>query len=156
MNIFVAAPLTSALDPETRLINASLRACIQEVIDFLESTTTATVYSAHVIEKWGAALASPSKALERDLHDLKRSELLVAILSDAFPSPGVQLEIGFALGIGLDIVVLAPKSSPVPYLTPGLASVTTAAIIEYETCGDAISGLREWLENAGRSGQSAR
>jgi hypothetical protein len=109
------------------VFDVEYRRFLERVLDRLSAREDLEVYSAHLIENWGDSLRSPEEALSSDVYELGLADVLVAI--DAHLSPGLQLELGHALGLGKTIVYavpneLAPGSpSGLPYLNRGLQAL---------------------------------
>lgn len=137
MKIFLAAPLTSYMDAKTGVLDSRVATCLRRIIEALRSSGH-QVRNAHEVEDWGRALAAPGIALKRDLADLDKSDILVAILGDP-PSPGVQLEIGYALANSLPVLLLAQNEAQVPYL------LRDFSLVRYGDCDDAIRRLTSTL-----------
>jgi hypothetical protein len=116
-SIFLSAPFTGVLDSEDRLPRP-LRSRIETIVDRLEAHGW-EVFNAHRLESWGASIETPHKALVRDTAAIRQSQQLVAIIGDP-PSPGVQLEIGFALAHGKRVLVVCETSETLPFLMRGL------------------------------------
>jgi nucleoside 2-deoxyribosyltransferase len=131
MRIFVAAPLTQFLDPQSNTINTEYRAWLERLMFELE-TGAHEIFSAHRRESWGANLDPPAAALHADVEGLRGADAIVAHVGDP-PSPGVQFELGAATALGLPMIVLLERGTMTPYLLPGLSSVGRAAIIEFES-----------------------
>ncbi len=129
-SIFVAAPLTQMLDPDTGRVSASYRVWLEGVISALERAGH-RVISAHVREEWGERLDSPTTALKTDLHDLRGADAVVAHVGSP-PSPGVQFELGAATSWGIPVVFLFDNGQPRPYLNPALPVVNSTDIVELD------------------------
>jgi hypothetical protein len=119
--IFVAAPFTAAIESKDAGIpHGPFRTHLSEFIRTLENQKY-TVLSSHEREDWGApdSLYSPEQALLADLEQLETADMLITLLTD-YPSPGVQLEIGVALGRGIPVVQIrhgfGDGAVQVPYL----------------------------------------
>jgi nucleoside 2-deoxyribosyltransferase len=129
--LFLAAPFTQLLQstgPTAALGN--YRHILEGVIELFDANNI-EVFSAHKREEWGEKLEQPAKALNYDLDEISRSDLVVAIIG-APPSPGVQLEIGYAIALKKPIVLLLKKNEFVPYLTRGLGALIPTKEIWYD------------------------
>lgn len=142
--IFLSAPFTQLIDAETSELSKDARAGLEAIIDHLEARGW-TVANAHRRERWGAVLDSPLTALTADLAGIGEASALVAILG-APPSPGVQLEVGFALARGKKIVLIVDDDDPVPYLIRGVMESPSILVVrprrakkEHHELGDAIA-----------------
>ena len=75
-----------------------------------------TVRSAHQREKFGKKLWPPDRALAKDLEWIRGASVLVAVMDGQIPSPGVQLELGYALALQKPIVQVIKPNARLPYL----------------------------------------
>jgi len=142
MRVFLAAPLTQTLGAERR-VDPQFRADLSRLHEFLESLGN-DVFSAHVRERWGEALDTPSGALAIDLAQLKACDAVVAIVGTP-PSPGVQLELGYAVALNKPMLIIASDSAETPYLVRGLPDFADASIYSTATLDGALGFLEEEL-----------
>lgn len=123
--LFLSGPFTQLL--EGNGLPAEFRERLTAVIDHLEARGW-SVDNAHRRERWGASLDSPYSAVTADLEGIEKAEVLVAFLGIP-PSPGVQLEIGFALARNKRIVVIADDYDQMPYLIRGIVEEDSVVLI---------------------------
>lgn len=114
MKVFLAAPFTGLIDPLTGRVQANFVNELNEIIMHL-SSNGCQVISAHEREEWGADLDHPDTALRLDLDGIENCDLLIAVVGDP-PSPGVQLEIGYALALKKPIILILHPDQFIPYL----------------------------------------
>jgi nucleoside 2-deoxyribosyltransferase len=114
--IFLAAPFSDRLKEFQEVSAASsLKGDIEDLADYF-TRHGYTVRSAHHREKFGRNLWPPDPALANDLEWIRGASVLVAVMDGPIPSPGVQMELGYALALQKPIVqVIKPKAS-LPYL----------------------------------------
>jgi len=146
--VFLSAPFTQLLTDGT--LPTEFRERLVAVIDHLEAEGW-SVDNAHQRENWGAGLDSPYTAVTADLDGIEKAGFMVAILGEP-PSPGVQLEIGFALARDKKLVLIADHDDPMPYLIRGVVERESVVLIQtssgqstYEL-GEAISAALKKLE----------
>lgn len=132
-SVFLAAPLTQMLSVDTGRVLADYRTWLEGLIRELEMAGH-SVISAHVREKWGERLDTPTSALKRDLKDLREADAVVAHVGSP-PSPGVQFELGAAATLGIPVVLLFDRGEPRPYLNPALPAIVPTDVIEIEKNG---------------------
>ncbi len=126
MRIFLAAPFTDQLADGTAGLQREYRRWIESLIGLLESQGH-HVFSAHRAENWGSAIDPPRIALRRDFDWIDRCDLLVAYVGDP-PSPGVQMELGYAAAKGKRVLVF--RNNPAfPYLVDGLDVIVPAQVV---------------------------
>ncbi|MBZ0139952.1 MAG: nucleoside 2-deoxyribosyltransferase [Pseudorhodoplanes sp.] len=129
--VFLAAPLTQLLNSKNGDQSiGSFSSVLAEIIDVFESRSL-TVFNAHRRESWGRSLEAPDVALKKDLDEILRSDVVVAIIGSP-PSPGVQLEIGYSLALNKPILLLVKNGEFVPYLNRRMGLAGTALTIVYE------------------------
>jgi hypothetical protein len=131
---FLSAPFTALLDAHDGRYPQSERQTIETIYDRLTARGW-TIHNAHRRERWGDSIDTPYSALVKDLEAIDDSEQLVAIVGDP-PSPGVQLEIGFALARGKRILVICGRPGGLPYLMRGVIEHESATFISSEQHGD--------------------
>jgi len=126
MRIFLAAPLTQLLTRDGSQIDADFMTWWSSIIDVLEESGH-EVISSHVREDWGRRLDPPPVALSADLQGIRTADLVIAYVGVP-PSPGVQLEIGYAVGVRKPLIVFADAHEARPYLLEGLRNVAGATV----------------------------
>lgn len=128
MRLFLSAPFTQLLREDRKSDLAAFSASWNSIVERLQAAGH-VVYSAHRREAWGAKLDTPEDALMTDLKWLREADLLLAYVGEP-PSPGVQLELGYALAIGLRCIIFVEHGRPEPYLLRGIPAVADAEIVE--------------------------
>ena len=140
MKVFLAAPFTQLIDPKTGDIGV-YRPTLEAILDMLEASNV-QVFNAHRRERWGGRLDEPNVALKLDLEDIEQCDLLIAIIGSP-PSPGVQLEIGFAIAKEKRILLLCNRYEFIPYLNRGIAALPNCALLKYESDADLLRIIKE-------------
>jgi nucleoside 2-deoxyribosyltransferase len=148
MKIFLAAPFTQLLEPDGAGIGR-FRAIIREVMTIIEEAGHSVV-CAHEREEWGLRLDTPARALKLDLTEIEISDVLLAIVGSP-PSPGVQLEIGFAIAKQRKMVVCVKLGDFVPYLLRGIDSLPSVVLLEYSQETDLLAKLRDYFSSINAS-----
>jgi hypothetical protein len=141
--VFLSAPLTQyvvASDPNPL---EGFRCEWTGIADDLERCGH-TIFSAHRREAWGAALDEPSSALKADIAGIVDTDVIIAYVGQP-PSPGVQLEIGYALAAHKELLVFIDRDQPEPYLVRGLDNLRGAKVVEV----DDLAAIRRALTRLG-------
>lgn len=139
--VFLSAPFTQLLTDGG--LPVAFRERLVALLDHLEAERW-TVGNAHRRENWGDSLDSPYRAVTADLADIEKAEVVVAILGQP-ASPGVQLEIGFALARNKKLILITDHGDPMPYLIRGIVERESVALIQVQAeegtykLGEAIS-----------------
>jgi len=141
MRIFLAAPFTGKIDPATQLIEQSYRVWLESIIQDLESEGH-SVTGAHIREHWGAKLEPPEVAIQNDFNSVRECDLAIAYLGNP-PSPGVQMELGFAIAFKKPIIIIHEKQSTPPYLVKGIRKLTLASEIAFTDRDQLLKSLRK-------------
>ena len=143
MKIFLAAPFTDRLDPNTGEFDPDYKSWMETIMNFIESKGH-SLLSAHLREDWGKSLDSPSVALPVDLEWLDQSDLIIAHIGSP-PSPGVQLEIGYCIAKKKPMILLSKRGLTKPYLMDGLGAVAKVFLIEFDEQPELLTQLDSLL-----------
>jgi hypothetical protein len=143
MKVFLSAPLTQYLRAQDPSALESFRAQWGHVAKALERSGH-EVFSAHRREARGVELDSPESALRASVAGLLASELVIAYVGDP-PSPGVQMELGYAIASRKRLLVFIDCGQTEPYLVSGLAGLPHVEVIEIES----LSGIGPVLARIG-------
>ena len=141
--VFLSAPLTQYVVADDKNAMDGFRREWTCIVDDLERCGH-QVFSAHKREAWGAALDKPAFALKADVDGLVEADVVIAYVGQP-PSPGVQLELGYALAAHRELLVFIDRDQPEPYLVRGLTEMRRANVIEIE----GIEGIRPILVQMG-------
>lgn len=90
-------------------------------------------------------LGARSRIYERNLEVVHNSKLIIAEVTD--PSTGTGIEIGWALKLNKPVICLAHKDANVTSMVLGPAQLGLVDFIWYENVEDALSKLKNLLEN---------
>lgn len=145
MNIFLLAPLTDKIDPATKLVKKSYRDWLESIIKMLKENGHSIV-CAHIREDWGEKLEPPEIAIVNDYNSTENCDLIIAYLGNP-PSPGVQMELGFAISLKKPILVLHENQAKIPYLVNGISQLTKASIIDFVDKAELLEKLKRELLN---------
>ena len=130
MIIFLAAPFTAKIQKNNNSIPHDYRDWLKTIIETLRSEGH-DVICAHERENWGKEIDTPKVALQQDWDAISESDILVAYIGDP-PSPGVQMEIGYASALGKTIVLLHKYDEYLPYLNSGLKKMPRTVYIRFK------------------------
>ena len=143
MFVFLAAPLTGQLTGAGSdvSIRPEFRRALTHVIDQLEASGH-RVHSSHRREMWGEDIYEPKRAIELDFAAIAECDVVFAFIGDP-PSPGVQMELGYAVAKSKRIVVAFTQGfESLPHLTKGLSAFPRVSIVR-------ITSFERWLDEAG-------
>ncbi|OAR25700.1 hypothetical protein A8W25_09095 [Streptomyces sp. ERV7] len=129
LRVFVGGPIQYALGHDS--FHPPLRDTIQAIVTAV-TEAGATVFSAHVVERFGRDTPhfSPEDVSARDLDWMRRCDVFVPVLpaddgGGVMRTDGTHIEMGWASALGRPIVMVTPL--PVPagasHLLRGLPSV---------------------------------
>lgn len=123
MRVFLAAPFSQWLDPETRRLDAERRRQLDMLrLSLVEQAFS--VFSAHHREEWGAALMPSHICTPLDYEEMARADIVCAIVG-APPSSGVCVELGWASAMGKPVLLIVDPAVVHSPLVDGLGTVTT-------------------------------
>lgn len=149
MRVFVAAPFTAKVEagPDGPQLETAFSNLIASALAAIR-TQGIEAFSAHEREKWGAEIYEPVRALREDLGELHRCDLILAIIGDP-PSPGVQMELGYALALGKPIACFFNQPfENLPHLVKGFKKMPGASLIAYQTDAELVSILKDGAQAA--------
>ena len=144
--VFLAAPFTDYRTGKNGELLQSLRRQLQSLLNRLRAEGY-EVFSAHEREKWGLEIDPQAVALEEDWYELRKSDILIAILGNPI-SPGVQMEIGIALQREMKIIVFAERHQKLPYLIEGLRDRGWCHFVQYSPDSDLVDDAVWALKHA--------
>lgn len=121
--IFVGAPLTAFVGSGQQF-DPTARDTIEDVLRAIAAIGW-RVSSAHVEEKWGKEMLAPAATLMRDLSAIDAADVVLFLLLDA-PSPGMNLELGYALAVRKPIFMLGAHSHHMGFLGAGVVEAGLA------------------------------
>ena len=130
MIIFLAAPFTAKIQKNINSIPHDYRDWLKNIIETLRCEGH-DVICAHERENWGKEIDPPKVALQQDCDAISESDVLVAYIGDP-PSPGVQMEIGYALALGKTIILLHKYDEYLPYLNSGLKMTSRTVYLRFK------------------------
>jgi nucleoside 2-deoxyribosyltransferase len=143
--VFLAAPFTQLIPRNGEPLPDVVKSRLLSLIHVVEHEFNLQVHCAHQRERWGQDLDPPGLALERDIDEITRADVLVAILGSP-PSPGVQFELGYAIALGKRILILKQKDQFVPYLNRDLDARANIRSLAYERDEEVTAIVRKYLE----------
>lgn len=145
MKVFLAAPFTDRIDQATGRVSDAYREWLENIATVLRRLGHGVV-CAHERENWGSNLDPPEVAIRLDWEAIAGCDLLVAYVGNP-PSPGVQMEIGYASALKKPMILMSNTQSPLPYLARGLGEVTMTIQITFEESEEAAEILSRAVES---------
>ncbi|MEU1072879.1 MULTISPECIES: nucleoside 2-deoxyribosyltransferase [unclassified Streptomyces] len=136
LRVFVGGPIQYALGHNS--FHRPLRETLQTIVTAV-AEAGATVFSAHVVEKFGleTPLYSPEDVSARDLEWMRRCDVFVPVLpTDAdgglMRTDGTHIELGWASALGRPIVMVTalPVPAAASHLLRGLPSVADVGHVD--------------------------
>lgn len=128
LKVFLSAPLTQYVRDENPSDLDYFRRHWGRLAKALERSGH-DVFSAHQREAWGADLDSPESALKADVAGLLASDLVIAYVGNP-ASPGVQMELGYAIATRKRLLVFIDYGQAEPYLVRGLETWPHSEVVE--------------------------
>lgn len=138
MKAFLAAPFSNKYNKQKNEFDASCKYLIMRIIELLEKEGF-EVFSSHVLEDWGAKLAPPDEYLPRDIEELEKSDVMIALIDEN--THGVYVELGWAHLIGKRIIALTKADMKMPEFIGGILEVNKVDIIYFNSNGDLLTKL---------------
>lgn len=146
MRIFLAAPFTAMLRTRGRKtsLKTSYRNFIRDSIVGLRSRGH-EVFSAHEREAWGSRILEPEKVIKYDFKGIDEADLVLALIGNP-PSPGVQMELGYAAARWKRIILVHEQPfDELPHLTKGLTAFPQNRSVEIRKFSDWFDAIAPHL-----------
>lgn len=142
MKAFLAAPFSNKYNKQKKEFDVSCKYLIMCIIELLEKEEF-EVFSSHVIEEWGDKLAPPDEYLPRDIEELEKSDILIALIDEN--TPGVYVELGWGYLLRKRIIALIKTDMKIPEFVSGILEVNKVDIIYFNSTNDLLIKLSEGL-----------
>ncbi|MEU7576097.1 nucleoside 2-deoxyribosyltransferase [Streptomyces sp. NPDC041068] len=157
VSVFVGGPIQHAIRDDG--FHQPLRHAIRDIIA-AASAVHGTVFSAHVVEKFGVdtPLFSPDQVSVRDFDWMRRCDVFVPVLpvdgaGELMRTDGTHVELGWASALGKPIVVVTPVplAANASHLLRGLPSVADVTVLDLAEAGANPAELLRLVEKLGRA-----
>src|SRR5262249_8393998 len=121
---------------------------VHEVIGRLKEAGV-SVFSAHVTENFGQALALPEDFTPRDFEEICESDSVIVLFDDPV-SVGTCIEIGWATSMQKPVYIYTPDTYPLQAQAPmlyGLFRITDTKIERYTDINSLLSKIDKFKES---------
>ena len=125
--VFLAAPFTQLISPDDGRVSVTWENTLSSIRDLLLESD-ASVFSAHVREKWGTALMDPAEYTPLDFAEMRACDLVCAFLGSP-PSGGVYIELGWASALGKPVLLFADEGTFRTPLIDGLTKLGNVTVV---------------------------
>lgn len=142
MKAFLAAPFSSKYDKKEKKFDVLFKDLIIGIIELLEKRGF-KVFSSHVVEEWGNKLASPDKYLPRDIEELKKSDIVIALIDEN--TTGVYVELGWGLLLRKKMVALVKADMKIPEFIDGILRANKIRIVRFDFKTELMAKLSKCL-----------
>jgi hypothetical protein len=137
-DMMLGAPLTAKLI-DGRWQDLEMKDCITRAY-FICQQNGYRVYSAHLIEEFGAKLRKLSGYVLEDVRQAKDAAVYVGI-TDGTQSNGMAVELGIAASCGTEIILFVKASSPHVSFLEELTRMHGGTVLPYSSSDDLIEKL---------------
>lgn len=127
--IFIATSYSSKVDYETGKVHDDYKVWLESQLVMFESQGF-EVFCALRVDGYRINNEDPASAYNLDTKEIKKSDILVALLSDHVSS-GVQTEIGFALALDKKVILVHSKEVNLSWFNKSIISAGRATEIVY-------------------------
>lgn len=127
LRLFLAAPFTQDIDPDTGVIPQQSRHPLAVLAEALRMAGY-SVFVAHEREAWGEELMSPQECTPLDFKEMADADVVCAYVGNP-PSMGVHVELGWASAMGKPVLLLTEPGLAYTPLLLGIGGVTRAEIL---------------------------
>ena len=141
MKVFLAAPFTAYMNPETEKMHEDKIHDIKKLLDLLQSRGH-SVCNAHKREHWGEMWMAPETCTSLDYDEIRDSDMVIAIPGNP-PSGGVHVELGWASSLGKRIVILLRTGKTYSNLVMGLGTLGKIEHVYYDHLDDCLDQLKK-------------
>lgn len=142
--LFLATSFSGHVDYETGRVNPDYREKVEAVIDALRAVGGFTVFCAAEYEGWIIASDVPAEVgVEKDLAEIDKSDVVLALLPTGLISAGLQYEVGYASAKGKQVVLATESGSELAYFNQGVVNLGRVAHIEYDTPESLVADIKQ-------------
>ena len=142
MKAFLAAPFSSKYDKKEKKFDVLLKDLIISIIKVLEKNGF-EVFSSHMVEEWGSKLATPDEYLPRDIEELKKSDIMIALINGN--THGVYVELGWGHLFGKRTIALVKVDMEIPEFIHGILEVNKTKIVRFNSNNELMAKLLKYL-----------
>jgi|SRR3569833_2788465 len=134
MKIYLATSFSTRVDGDGR-VHPHFRQHVEAIINALEAKRH-RVFCAVKHEGWVIKPdITPGQAVRLDLGELEKSECVLAILHED-ASRGVQYEMGYAIGLGKQVIIATEPQDKIAYFNQGLIENGTVTHLTYKNAAE--------------------
>lgn len=144
--LFLGTSFSGHVDYDTGQVEPEFRKKIEAILKELRANGEFEVFCAVEYEGWVIADESPAQATKKDLEELDRCDVFLAILPEDMISAGLQSEIGYAIHAKKKVIVgTLTGQEPGYYFNQGLIELGLVANFSYDNPGSLVEYLKEKL-----------
>ncbi len=139
--IYLASSFSTRVDGDGN-VHPHYRQHMERIIEAMESAGY-EIFCAIKYEGWKISTSrTPSESVAKDLDQIDKSDIVLAVLHED-ASRGVQYEMGYAAGLGKDVVAATEPGDKIAYFNEGLIKGGKIKHIVYSGADELISGLKK-------------
>lgn len=136
--LFLSTSFVTHVDKSTGTVNGDFRNNIEAVLDALQSLHDLEVFCAVQYEKWMISKDPPEVSIRKDIDEIKKADIVLALLTEGSSTGGQQFEIGLAYGLGKKVLIASSQDTKLGFFNQGVVNAGYAEHIVY-TRPDAIT-----------------
>ena len=140
--IMIGAPFTGKL-VDSQWLDDELKAAILRVASLCQQNGF-SVYSAHVIERFGKSTRAVEQYVPADIHEAKRASVYIGI-TDGTPSNGLAVELGLAAASGTEVVLFVKHATEGASFLEAVVAGAKGKVIRYSDPGEIVRNVYDAL-----------
>lgn len=143
--LFLSTSITANIDSETDGVESEFQNHVQEVLEALRSTVSFDVFCAIEYEGWVISKEPPEVSIKKDLDEIKKADLLLALVPSGASTGGVQFEIGAAYALGKKVFIATKPDVILGFFNRGASELGYIKHLEYSDAKSLIDQIKKEL-----------
>jgi nucleoside 2-deoxyribosyltransferase len=130
--IFLSTSFTAQVNYRTGVIHPEFKESIKQITAALRNIDDFTVFCAVEYEGWVVSKEPPEVSIKKDLAEIKKADLIVALVTAGDPSGGVQFEMGVACALGKKVFAATQPGTELNFFNQGVVNLGHIEHLRYE------------------------
>jgi nucleoside 2-deoxyribosyltransferase len=143
--LFLSTSFTVHVHDKTGIVKSGFRTQVEQVVAALRGIDSITIFCAVEQEGWVISKEPPEISIKKDLSEIKKADLVVALLPSGSSTGGVQFEIGVAYALGKKVLVATKPDTKLGFFNQGAANLGYVEHLYYKNVASLVEQIRAAL-----------